>query len=77
MLCFSGVVVKSCGYLFFLLFRFELYVVLLFKQPRIINEDASFIHVLGGLVLTRRELFSALQFLLLTGTYLCPLHSTT
>ena len=69
MLCFSGAAVKSCGYLFFLLFRFELYVVLLFKQPRIINEDVSFILVLGGLVLTRRELFSALQFLLLTGTY--------
>ena len=32
-------------------------------------EERSFIPVLGGLVLTRRELFSALQFLLLTGTY--------
>ena len=32
------------------------------------NKVEKFIHVLGGLVLTRRELFSALQFLLLTGT---------
>ena len=61
MLCFSGAAVKSCGYLFFLLFRFEVYVVLLFKQSRIINYYyASFIPVLGGLVLTRKELFSAL-----------------
>ena len=43
--------------------------VLLFKQPRVIKDYASFIPVLGGLVLTRRELSSALQFLLLTGTY--------
>ena len=33
------------------------------------NKGEKFIPVLGGLVLTRRELFSALQFLLLTGTY--------
>ena len=32
-------------------------------------EERSFIPVLGGLVLTRRELYDALQFLLLTGTY--------
>ena len=80
MLCFSGVAVKgACSVLVVLQLKlwllvfpfisFEVYVVLLFKQPRIIKDHASFIPVLGGLVLTRRELFFALQFLLPTGTY--------